>query len=393
MPMFSVRPFQVSILGSRGEGDHDLGRQPFCPRRQNDGAKPTSAPPLTKVLVMPRPVREPSAKAALVPALLRFAQRRGAFVRDLVARLDLPDDAADADEVAIAPAVLRALFEAVADACGEPWVGLRLAAEPPLSSAYAPLDLAVRSSRTVGDALECLALHAPLMHPQLRAERVTQDDEVRWVQSASGASQGVGRHAVEYGLAFVLARCREVCTSDPLHVRSVWFSHARPRDVAPIERFFGTRTLTFGAEESGFALRTETLLARVATRDDRRLAAALDLAAGALARQVPPARITALVATTLPHVLATGATLEAVARALAVSDRTLQRRLEEEGTTFLEVLDGVREARARDLLREPALSLVDVAERLGFSDLATFSRAFKRWTGEPPGMFRRKFVL
>jgi AraC-like DNA-binding protein len=341
------------------------------------------------VLVMPRPVREASAKAALVPALLRFAQRRGAFVRDLAARLDLPDDAVDADEVAVAPAVLRALFEAVADACGEPWVGLRLAAEPPSSSAYAAIELALRSSRTVGDALECLAL----MHPQLRAERVAKDDEVLWIQSTSGPAPGVGRHAVEYGLAFVVARCREICSSDPLHVSSAWFSHARPRDVTPLERFFGTRTLTFGAELSGFALRSETLHAPVATRDDRRLIAALDLAAAAFARQAPQARTTAIVATTLPNVLATGATLEAVARTLAVSDRTLQRRLEEEGTTFLEILDGVREARARDLLRDPSLTLIDVAERLGFSDLATFSRAFKRWTGEPPGMFRRKFVL
>jgi AraC-like DNA-binding protein len=53
------------------------------------------------------------------------------------------------------------------------------------------------------------------------------------------------------------------------------------------------------------------------------------------------------------------------------------------------VLDGVREARAREELRRRDTPLFEIAERLGFADLATFSRAFKRWTGEPPGLFRR----
>jgi len=72
-----------------------------------------------------------------------------------------------------------------------------------------------------------------------------------------------------------------------------------------------------------------------------------------------------------------------------MSSRTLQRRLEREDTTFTEVLDGVREELARSLLPDHALSLAEIAYRIGFSDLATFSRAFKRWTGKPPGQFRR----
>jgi AraC-like DNA-binding protein len=72
-----------------------------------------------------------------------------------------------------------------------------------------------------------------------------------------------------------------------------------------------------------------------------------------------------------------------------MSTRTLQRQLEQEGTRFTELLDEVRCDRARELLTDPSVTLADVAFRLGFADLATFSRAFKRWTGKPPGQWRR----
>jgi AraC-like DNA-binding protein len=71
-----------------------------------------------------------------------------------------------------------------------------------------------------------------------------------------------------------------------------------------------------------------------------------------------------------------------------MSPRTLQRRLELEGTTFSEVLDRARLEAARGLLADRDLPLAKVSARLGFSDVATFSRAFKRWTGMPPGQWR-----
>jgi AraC-like DNA-binding protein len=85
----------------------------------------------------------------------------------------------------------------------------------------------------------------------------------------------------------------------------------------------------------------------------------------------------------------TGATIDAVAEAMHMSGRTLQRRLEAEGVSFSEIVDGVREKLARRWLADPAKSLAEVGFGLGFSDLAAFSRAFKRWTGKPPGTWRR----
>ncbi|WP_175997817.1 AraC family transcriptional regulator [Burkholderia stabilis] len=80
--------------------------------------------------------------------------------------------------------------------------------------------------------------------------------------------------------------------------------------------------------------------------------------------------------------------LEDMARLMNTSPRTLKRRLQEEGTTFRALLAQARGAMAETLLGDAHLSLAEVAERLGFSDLSSFSQAFKRWYGVPPGAYR-----
>jgi AraC-like DNA-binding protein len=83
-------------------------------------------------------------------------------------------------------------------------------------------------------------------------------------------------------------------------------------------------------------------------------------------------------------------TLAEVATQLHVSTRTLKRRLAEHRTTFSAILDVERKRRALTLLRSTALTHYQVAQRLGYSDVANFSRAFRRWTGRTPGTVRRR---
>lgn len=79
-----------------------------------------------------------------------------------------------------------------------------------------------------------------------------------------------------------------------------------------------------------------------------------------------------------------------VAAEMKLSERSLRRRLAEEGTSFRDLLQQARQARAQTMLGKSGISLTVAAEQLGYADTAAFSRAFKEWTGISPGRFLRR---
>ena len=82
-------------------------------------------------------------------------------------------------------------------------------------------------------------------------------------------------------------------------------------------------------------------------------------------------------------------TIAGVARQLAMSERTLRRRLAEENTTFRDLADEVHRVLAEELLATGALSVDDIAVRLGYAEATSFIAAFKRWTGTTPARYQR----
>lgn len=82
--------------------------------------------------------------------------------------------------------------------------------------------------------------------------------------------------------------------------------------------------------------------------------------------------------------------LTAFARLANMSERTLKRRLQAEGTSFRALAAEGRRAQAEALLEDDTLTIGEIAEQLGFSDLSSFSQAFKRWTGLAPSSFRSR---
>ncbi len=81
--------------------------------------------------------------------------------------------------------------------------------------------------------------------------------------------------------------------------------------------------------------------------------------------------------------------IEAVADRLHMSDRTLKRQLAAEGTSFSTLVDEVRYRHATSLLSRTDFTLEQIADELGYSDVANFSRAFKRWSGRSPSNWRK----
>jgi AraC-like DNA-binding protein len=153
-------------------------------------------------------------------------------------------------------------------------------------------------------------------------------------------------------------------------------------------RFFQTDELDFGRANNGLLFGMEWMEARLTTADPRLLMTAEQLADSALRTRAPAEDFTATVARHLEETLGSGAGAEDIAARLHMSKRTLQRRLEESGLSFQELVDRVRAEKARALVRDGHLTMADVAFRLGFSDVSSFSRSFRRWTGVSPGRYR-----
>ena len=82
-------------------------------------------------------------------------------------------------------------------------------------------------------------------------------------------------------------------------------------------------------------------------------------------------------------------TLERVAQRMHMSERTLKRQLAAQGASYSELVDEARRQMAVDLLLQDDIGLEAIAETLGYSDLANFSRAFKRWVGQTPSAWRK----
>jgi AraC-like DNA-binding protein len=112
--------------------------------------------------------------------------------------------------------------------------------------------------------------------------------------------------------------------------------------------------------------------------------------AGAIqgAAPAPAGNLRREVAARIETLLPDCANVDRVARDLGLSRQTLYRRLKAEGSTFEQLLDSVRRRLAIRMIGRDGLSAKAAAYRLGFSDPAAFSRAFKRWTGSSPSDYR-----
>jgi AraC-like DNA-binding protein len=335
---------------------------------------------------MGRPAKEPASPSTLAPALLRFVEARGADAAALAQRCGLERDASAHDEVAVTASQLAVMLAGAADVLAEPHVALRLPGEA-VYRRYDAVALACRAAPTVRDVLDIHARYAALVLPQLEARVDESGGETRFIARVHGHPRGLGLPSDEYLIALVLGRCRRGSAIAPLRVS---LSAPRPRDLGPLYVAFGTREVDLGAEAVEIVFASSDAGALMPDADPTLLATAEHLASSALAAAPRAGRFAETVLAKIEAKLDAKLDANAVASALHMSVRTFQRRLDDEGTRFSELYDRARELRARRLLEGTALPLAEIAYRSGFADLATFSRAFKRWTGVPPGAFRRR---
>lgn len=326
----------------------------------------------------------------LIPLFLRQVEQRGGDVAAIIRRFDLRNDEAGELEAMLTLADFRAFSEACAEAARLPDLGFRCALAVPRGH-YGVLEFIARSAPNVQAALHGLIRYSVLVSEYLRFDLQRGPSDAILRVHVQHEPQLAGRHANEFTLVLFTRLIRELSTRPSFAPRKVWFGHPTPSDLPTLRTFFQTEDLSFDRGENGMQFQAEALDWPMCTADDA-LHAVLAQQAEKLRGEHPSDDdFLGRAREAIRRMLGQGEVgIEQVAPLLHVSERTLQRRLEEQGTSFKALVDEVRKKTATLLLESPQIGLGEVAFQLGYSDLRSFTRAFKRWTGTTPGGYRQR---
>jgi AraC-like DNA-binding protein len=286
-------------------------------------------------------------------------------------------------ETRIPHRLVMAVLEGMVARTGDETIGLRAGAsvEP---GDLDTIEYAARSCSTFREGIECAARYIHLVHEAAEASLIDYGPHVLW---RTRVTDGVPQPRAANDFVIVsAARFSLRCVDDVRPAREIHFMHSAPSDLGSYAAFAGS-ALKFDMPHNGFVLDREQL-DRPMRGGNARMHAAFETYARELSeRAALGIRSRAREAITLR--LGTGEMcMEAVAAALAMSVPTLRRRLEDEGTTFTDLVDDVRRDLAERYLREPQRSISQIAILLGFAHAPAFHKAFRRWKGVTPSEHR-----
>lgn len=325
--------------------------------------------------------------AGLVRGMLEFAVGRGADRQVLTAQAGIDERLLEDPDNRIAFGCYKALMRSACEQCNDPAFALHFGESVDMSE-VSIVGLIMNASETMAEAFTQLQRFSRLtLEAGGTGERfgIAVREGNLWI-----VDQGVHSHEFPQLIEITFARlaCGPRRFLAQSHIMEVHFAHAAPSYRHEYERVFGC-PITFESHWNAMRMHPEAGSWRVALQP-RYVFGVLTERADLLLRQLEDsrtarARVEGLL---LPILHKAEANADTVARAMGFSRQTLFRRLREEGVTFQEVLNELRHHMALQYLQSKRASVNEVAYLVGFSDRASFSRAFKRWTGRNPGEVR-----
>ncbi|SUA44894.1 Colonization factor antigen I subunit D [Nocardia africana] len=306
----------------------------------------------------------------------------------------VPVAALDSDDVLVPGMAMAELLEFAASDLGCPDLGLRVAARQDLTM-LGSLAVAMQHSATVGDAMECTSRY---LFVHARSLRLTVGDDPRGHGDVAGLYYGPATaegpvQGTDLGLAFTHRAVTYLHKGD-YGLAGVELPYRPPASGRIYQEFFGCPVYFARPGHRAAVLRVPRKVLNfklIGVNDNlRRLALAF------LAEQAPAPTAASVRSEIAPRVRAivresVGTRMidvAAVARLLSMHERTLQRRLEQENTTFGRLVDDVRRETAHRLLTTTDLPLGQVAGMVGFAEQSGLSRAVRRWWNAAPREIR-----
>ena len=285
---------------------------------------------------------------------------------------------------------MQVLWQLAGEATGDEAFGL-LAAEQLQPATLQGLGLAVLASDTILDALQRLVRFSRVFSTGLQLTLVERDAYVDLEMFAGDHDYAgdINWYVYDFGIGMIVNLCRMTLGE---YVSPIAILSQRPEPADP-DRFaslLGSR-IEFDADRNCITFVRADIVDQLITGNAELAHINDEQIETYLATYLEVSTSREVVGKIIEH-LPDGPPNQKEIGTLNVSNRTLQRKLKDEGTSFIDLLQDTRLQLARKYLAQPQRSIVEIAYLLGFSEPSTFSRAFKRWTGQAPADYRGKLT-
>ena len=318
-------------------------------------------------------------------AIVKALDEAGCDSDEIMKRIGMDADRVGDLQYRYSQEQVTSLWIAAVEETGDPNFGLKVARHI-RPSTFHVVGYAMSCSATLKRAAERFAHSSRLISDSAKVVFAREGENYRLTVDLSTGGRQPIYQTINTMLAGFFMLCEWILGA-PITPEEVTFRHRKPADVSAYREVFRC-AIRYGQPINSI-LFPAAILDRPVPSANEELAVMLDeMAARSLASRFA-SRFSSRVRDALISQLPNGEPSKVeTAKLMAMTERTLLRRLKDENTTFREVLDHLREALAYDYLRRQDLGVEDISYLLGFSGSSTFSRAFMRWTGQRPSAWR-----
>lgn len=277
------------------------------------------------------------------------------------------------------------LWQRAVELTGDDCIGLKAASYWHPTTTHA-LGYAWLASDTLKEALLRLQRYAHIMNDVARATLTEESQQYVLTMNIESGDLTPAPEAIDAALATIVHMCR-VTSDDEFHPLRVELRREIPACAKEFDQFFGA-PVQFQADQDAVFL-DKTLIEQQLPASNKELALTNEKVIIDYLAQLDASDISLSVKKILMEKLPDGTvSAESVANALHHSPRTFQRRLKEQETSFSKLMEETRKELATAYMGASDKSVTEITYLLGFAETSTFSRAFKRWTGQSPTNYR-----
>jgi len=332
---------------------------------------------------------ERATSAVWVRGIVDMLTAEGLDAPALLAAAGIVPATLDAPDARLPTEKISRLWELAAERSGNPAIGLAQH-DVVRPASFDVVGYTMMSCANLRGAFERLIRYLLILSDALTMTVSDERGEYRMTFELFGGDRQVPRQRIEFIFITVIGFCRWISGRD-VQPLAIELAYPAPADPVPYRTAFRC-PVAFDAPRNSL-LFSNTDLATPLPTSNKQLAELHERFAGEYLRHFDHAQTSYRAREVIIRRLPDGEPRrDEIASELCMSERTLQRRLEEEATSFIQLLDDTRRELAGQYLGRLQLSLAQTAYLLGFADQSSFFRACKRWFGLSPGQYRSQLL-